>query len=181
MKKYNLLLIILVFVVGCSSHQPIKTAEYVDLDRFMGKWYVIANIPTFIEKGAHNAVEVYKQNSDGSIATTFSYNEDSFAGELKEYHPVGNVVDTKTNAIWQMQFLWPFKADYRIVYVNKDYTRTIIGRNKRDYVWVMSRQPKMSGSEYKKLLDIIHNQGYDTTKVQRVPHKPQSKELAWRT
>jgi apolipoprotein D and lipocalin family protein len=32
----------------------------VDLERFMGDWYVIANIPTFIEKGAHNAVEGYQ-------------------------------------------------------------------------------------------------------------------------
>ena len=32
--------------------KPIHTVEYVDLGRFMGDWYVIANIPTFIEKDA---------------------------------------------------------------------------------------------------------------------------------
>ncbi len=39
-------------------------AEDVDLQRFMGDWYVIANIPTFLEKGAHNAVETYSMNND---------------------------------------------------------------------------------------------------------------------
>ena len=34
-----------------------KTVDYVDIERFMGDWYVIANIPTFIEKGATNAIE----------------------------------------------------------------------------------------------------------------------------
>ena len=41
-----------------------QTVSYVDLDRFMGDWYVIANIPTFLEKGAHNAVERYDLNDD---------------------------------------------------------------------------------------------------------------------
>ena len=34
--------------------------KQVDLDRFMGDWYVIANIPTFIEKDAYNAIETYR-------------------------------------------------------------------------------------------------------------------------
>ena len=42
-----------------------KTVEFVDLERFMGDWYVIANIPTFIEKGATNAIESYKLMDDG--------------------------------------------------------------------------------------------------------------------
>ena len=46
--------------------KPITTVAKVDLKRFMGDWYVIANIPTFIEKGAHNAIESYAMNPDGS-------------------------------------------------------------------------------------------------------------------
>lgn len=41
---------------GCQS-VPLATVPAVDLNRFMGDWYVIACIPTFIEKGAHNAIE----------------------------------------------------------------------------------------------------------------------------
>ena len=53
-----LALLIMIWLAGCGTQQPeLKPVEYVDLDRFMGDWYVIANIPTFLEKGAHNAVE----------------------------------------------------------------------------------------------------------------------------
>ena len=45
---------------GCSSMEPLKTVDHVDIGRFMGDWYVIANIPTYIEKGAHNAIESYR-------------------------------------------------------------------------------------------------------------------------
>ena len=179
--KLFIYLLFLVSIVGCSTHKPIKTADYVDLNRFMGKWYVIANIPTFIEKGAHNAVETYEKNLDGSIATTFYFNKDSFDGELVTYHPVGTVVDKDSNAVWEMQFVWPFKADYRIVHVDEDYQVTIIGRNKRDYVWLMAREPSISEADFNALMDIIHNQGYDKKEIQRVPHKPQPKDMAWRT
>ncbi|MDH3935419.1 MAG: lipocalin family protein, partial [Gammaproteobacteria bacterium] len=43
-----------------------QSVEYVDINRFMGDWYVIANIPTFVETGAHNAIESYALNADGS-------------------------------------------------------------------------------------------------------------------
>jgi len=54
-----------------AERPPIKTVAHVDLERFMGRWFVIANIPTFVEQGAYNAVERYRLSSDGSVDTTF--------------------------------------------------------------------------------------------------------------
>ena len=51
----------------------LETVGYVDLNRFMGDWYVIANIPTFIEKGAVNAIESYELDSKGRVKTTFTF------------------------------------------------------------------------------------------------------------
>ena len=107
---------------ACASKYPeMQTVDKVDIERFMGDWYVIANIPTFLEKGAHNAVETYQLDDDGSIATTFKFRKDAFDGKLKEYNPRGFIVDTDTNALWGMRFIWPFKGDYRIVYLDDDY------------------------------------------------------------
>jgi len=171
MKIYIPLIILISSLTGCSSYPPIKTEEKVNLERFMGDWYVIANIPTFIEEGAHNAIESYKMNKDGSIETTFSFYQDSFDGEKKVYNPTGFVQDMQSNAIWGMQFIWPFEADYRILYVSDDYSKTIIGRIKRDYVWFMARTPIITDQEYQQLLDLIKDQGYDTSKVQKVPQR----------
>jgi apolipoprotein D and lipocalin family protein len=158
-------------LLGCSSPPPIQTASQVNLERFMGDWYVIANIPTFIETEAFNAVESYGLNDDGTIATTFTFRHGGFDGEQKIYRPTGFVVDQESNAVWDMQFLWPFKADYRIVFINPDYSQTIIGRLKRDYVWIMSRTPLLPGEDYQHLLKIIADQGYDLSKIQRVPQR----------
>jgi apolipoprotein D and lipocalin family protein len=158
-------------LTGCSSYPPMKTVNKVDLKKFMGDWYVIANIPTFIEKGAHNAVESYRLNDDGTITTTFTFYEDGFDGEKKVYKPTGYVFDTETNATWGMQFIWPIKADYRIIYLSKDYGQTIIGREKRDYVWIMARTPTITDKDYQAHLKLLKEVGYDITKIKKVPQK----------
>ncbi len=157
-------------LTGCSNMEPLKTVDEVNLAEFMGDWYVIANIPTSIEKGAHNAIESYRIDDDGSIATTFTFRDGSFDGKLKTYKPRGFVSD-ESNAIWGMQFIWPIKADYRIIYLDNDYSVTVIGRNKRDYVWVMAREPAISDSQYSEILDLLDSVGYDLGEIQQVPQK----------
>jgi apolipoprotein D and lipocalin family protein len=158
---------------GCQSVPlpPLVTVPKVDLDRFMGDWYVIANIPTFIEKGAHNALESYRLDADGSIATTFTFRADAFDGPEKRYTPRGFVLDRESNAVWGMQFLWPIKADYRIVYLNSEYTQTVIGRMARDYVWVMARAPEIPEADYARIVAFLGTQGYDIRLIQKVPQR----------
>ena len=148
-----------------------ETVDYVDLDRFMGDWYVIANIPTFLEKGAHNAVETDALNDDGTVATTFVFRDGSFDGEEKTYTPKGFVRDDGSNALWGMRFIWPIKADYRIVYVDDDYSHTVIARQKRDFVWIMARTPEISDEDYEKLIEFVASIGYDVSKIERVPQR----------
>ena len=145
--------------------------DYVDLDRFMGDWYVIATIPTFLERDAYNPIETYQLNSDGTIATTFTFNKGSLNGPTKIYRPRGFIKDRRTNAIWDMQFVWPIKADYRIVYLDDDYQQTIIGRNSRDFVWVMARTPIISEQDYLNLVTMVGSLGYNLNDLQKATHE----------
>jgi apolipoprotein D and lipocalin family protein len=164
--------LLLAAVTGCRSMpEPMPTVDHVDLKRFMGDWYVIANIPTRIERGAHNAVESYRLDDDGTIATTFTFNAGAFDGPRKEYNPRGFVRDTRTNATWGMQFIWPIKAEYLVVYLDEDYTKTVIGRSARDYVWIMARTPQIPEPEYQAILRRVGELGYDVSSVQRVPQR----------
>ncbi len=159
-------------LTACAAKGPeMQTVDYVDLDRFMGPWYVIANIPTFLEKEAYNAVETYSLNDDGTIDTRFEFRKGSFDGDKKEFNPKGFITDTETNALWGMRFIWPIKADYRIVYLDDDYTQTVIGRQKRDFVWVMARTPTIPEEDYEKIMSFVESLGYDMSKVQKVPQQ----------
>lgn len=163
---------LLLILAGCAvspEKVTIKPLPAVDLQRFMGPWYVIANIPTFIERGAHDAIETYRLDDDGTIDTTFTFRKDAFDGPLKRYNPRGFVVPGTQNAIWGMRFVWPIKAEYVIAWVDADYTETIIARSSRDYVWVMARSPILPQDKYDALLARVRDLGYDMSKVQKVP------------
>ncbi len=171
LSKLLLLSILLPTLGACSNVDTLPTVERVDLERFMGDWFVIANIPTAIEKTAYNAVESYRLDDDGTIATTFTFRDGGFEGKAKEYSPRGFVRNTETNAEWGMRFIWPIKADYRIVHLDPEYSVTIIGRNKRDYVWIMARESQLDDALYEELVQRVGDMGYDTSEIRKVPQQ----------
>ena len=175
--KYPLIravfLFITFFITGCTAmkYEPIPLVKYVDLERFMGAWYVIAHIPSYPERNAFNAIERYELNDNGTIATTFTFNEGDFDGKFKTLTPVGFITDEASNAVWGMQFIWPIKADYRIAYIDDNYTETVIAREKRDYVWIMARTPEISEVNYNELINFVESLGYDKSLIRKVPQK----------
>jgi len=153
----------------------IPPVAQVDLPRFMGDWYVIAHIPTRVERDAYDAVESYELRPDGRIQTTFRYRNKSFSAPLKTMRPIGTAQPGTQNAVWGMQFIWPFKAEYVVVFLSEDYSQTIIGRSARDYAWVMSRTPTLSEADYAGNLQRLSALGYDVSHVRRVPQSPRDK------
>jgi apolipoprotein D and lipocalin family protein len=137
----------------------------------MGDWYVIAHIPSLPEREAYNAIESYRLEDDGRIRTTFRFRKGSFDAPLKTMEPVGRVVPGTSNAVWDMQFVWPIQAEYVIVALSPDYTRTMIGRSKRDYLWIMARSPQIAAADYAALVEQARALGYDTGKLRKVPQQ----------
>ncbi|MFC1563631.1 lipocalin family protein [candidate division KSB1 bacterium] len=151
------------------SNSPMVTVLNVDINRFMGDWYVIANIPTFIERNAVNAVESYALREDGDVDITFTFSDKTPEGEKKEYTALGFINDRETNAEWRVQFFWPIKFPYKVIGLDVDYTYTVIGVPSRKYVWIMSRTPRMDEQTYTNIVDLLEKDyGYDKDKIQKV-------------
>ncbi|MFM8516660.1 MAG: lipocalin family protein [Nevskiaceae bacterium] len=165
--------VLLLAACGVSPQKvTVPVVEKVDLNRFMGPWYVIGVIPTFIEKNIYNAIESYELAPDGTIRTTFTFNKGAFDGPAKRMEPKGFVIPGTNNAIWGMQFIWPVKAEYVISHVDNEYTETIIARSARDYVWIMARTPTIDDARYAALVKKVADMGYDMSKLVKVPQRP---------
>ena len=164
-----------VLMAGCQSgpvREPLRAIDRpIQLERFMGDWYVIAHIPAFIEDEAFNGVESYRLAEDGTIPTTYTFNNGGFDGPLKTYHPKGFVHNQETKAEWRMQFVWPFKAAYLIVYLDDSYETTIIGVPDRGFAWIMARTKTLPEKRYQELVSLLANTGHDLTKLRRVPQR----------
>ncbi len=70
-----------------------------------------------------------------------------------------------------MQFLWPFQTEYLIIHLDEEYTQTVIGRNRRDYVWIMARTPDIPEPDYLRIVEELAAVGYDTDRIRRVPQR----------
>jgi apolipoprotein D and lipocalin family protein len=158
---------------GCSTVQQkqpaLTTVAHVDLNRFMGGWYVIGTIPWIVERNNVGTMDVYKQRPDGRIGITYVFHKDKLTAKKSEMHAVGTVVDKVSNAVWKVQFIWPFQAPYLVIDLASDYRYTVIGYPSRDLVWIMSRAPSMSDSDYQAILSRLAGQGYDITRIRKVP------------
>ncbi len=157
---------ILFYLAGCASkNEPLKLVDTVDVPKFMGKWYVIANIPTFIEKGATHGIEEYTWNEkENRIDVMFTQMKD---GEKKEY-PQKAWVDNKAGSKWKIQFFWPLKFDYLIVDLAKDYSWTVVGVPDRDHVWIMSREKTLDEKTYSEIVNRLNDQKFDISKIEKV-------------
>ncbi len=161
--------IAMAFIGGCSSYPPLPSPDYVDLERFMGRWYVLGYTPILVDEQAHNAIEHYRLDEENKIQTTYQFRDGGFYGKLKTYTPVGWVHDKSTNAQWRMQFIWPFRSDYIILYIAEDYSRTIVVHPSRKYAWIMQREPDISDQDYETMLDILESEGVDRRRITRLP------------
>jgi len=85
-------------------------------------------------------------------------------------NPTG-FVQSENNAEWGMRFIWPFKGEFLVIYLDEDYEHTIIGRTRRDYVWIMSREPEMDEADYQRLVSFIEDRGYDISDLRKVPQQ----------
>jgi apolipoprotein D and lipocalin family protein len=143
--------------------------EKVELNKFMGSWYVIAILPNMIEKNAVNGIESYTLNPDGTIAITYKLRVGSKDGKEKIMKPKAKVFNKETSAEWRVQFFPLFWFPYLIIDLADDYRYTVIGVPNHKYVWIMSRTPQMSDKDYSEILTKLKAEGYRTDKIVKMP------------
>lgn len=165
-------LIFAIILTACKEENtlaPLQPIPKLDLDRFMGDWYVIANIPTFAEKGAVNGIESYRLRKDGDVDITYTFRQDSVQGKMKQFTARGFVVNKETNSEWKVQFFWPIRFPYYVIELDSHYTFTVIGVPNRKYVWLMSRIPNPPDHIVNDYLERLKTHGYNPQQVQKVP------------
>lgn len=155
---------------ACTT-QPIEPVRGVDLSRFMGRWYVIASIPTRFERGGHNAVETYSLNADGTICTWFRMRPESFTAPAKLLHSSARVVEGSGNGHWRVRFFNFLWAQYLVGWLDPDYSQVMVVRDARDYFWYMARSPQVSDDDYQLMLERAGKMGYDVAAIERVPQR----------
>jgi apolipoprotein D and lipocalin family protein len=69
------------------------------------------------------------------------------------------------NTKLKVQFFWPFRGDYWILYIDPAYKTVLVGSPKYNYLWILSRTPTISDEAYQKIVNIAASRGYDIHKL----------------
>lgn len=143
----------------------LKTAEHVNIEHFMGRWYVISGIPNSTENGRVGPYIEYADRVDHRIDVTYFFHQTDFDHPLEQKKEVATIADIQSNAIWKTRFGQPISSDFRILYVDPEYRYAVIGQPSRDYAWVLARDMYISDDDYQQLLSILNEQGFDSGRL----------------
>jgi len=188
LKKLNkcihrtLLLGSLPFFSAQAQAADLKLVPYVDIPRYMGDWHVIANIPNFIEKDCIASVESYALRPDGQIDNWFVCHKAD--GSERRLTSLAWIKDHQTQAEWRVRFNWdtffgnipiPIHFGYYVIDLDaQNYSYTVVGHPSRNLLWIMSRSKTMNDPLYQEILRRVKAQGYDTSRIVRLPETSSS-------
>jgi len=164
----------LIILTGClfifssmSNLQILQTVPYVDLKRYAGKWYEIASYPQRFQKGCYCTTAEYTPTPKGHIIVENRCNRDSINGK-QSYIKGRAFVEKKTgNSKLKVQFFWPFQGKYWIIDLAYDYSYAVVGHPNRNYLWILSRTPRMDAAVYDQILGRVKEKGFDPSKLRR--------------
>lgn len=158
-----------VFFLSLSRSFAVETVPYVDLTRYVGKWYEIASIPqSFQKQCASNVTAEYTTLPDGKIKVVNS----CLTGQGKNSVAEGRakVVDPQTQAKLKVTFvkfidwIFAFGGDYWVIDLEANYRYAVVGHPTKKYGWILAREPLLSRTEFLQIADKLKAQGYDTCK-----------------
>jgi apolipoprotein D and lipocalin family protein len=151
---------------GGNSIPPLQVVNYVDLQRYVGRWYEIARYPHKFQEGCLQSQATYTLTDKGISVLNECYEEEQ-PEKLRSAEGKARVVDSQTNAKLKVSFFWPFYGKYWIIDLGEDYEYAVVGHPSRKYLWILSRTPEMDNALYQDILRRLQDQHYDTSKLIR--------------
>lgn len=155
--------LVTLLLTSCSSvvKKPPMTASHVDLQRYMGTWYEMASFPNGFQKGCQQTRASYTLEKNFVRVVNQCYRNGKVTRARAKAWPVKG----SGNARLKVQFFWPFKGDYWILDVSKDYQVALVGSPNRKYLWVLSRKKEISVAAYESMVKKARDNGYDVSRL----------------
>lgn len=148
-------------VSGVVEGDALETVENVEIERYLGLWYEIANYPPLFQLGCTNTTAEYSLNDDGTLRVVNSCRRWSLDNAAETRVGRARVVDEQTNAKLKVSF-GPFEGDYWIIDLDQDhYQWAVVGEPTRRFLWILYREPHMPPDLYDTITARLPEKGYD--------------------
>jgi len=162
--------------LACSTAPALPelvTVSHVDLRQYLGKWYEIARLPAWFQKGCIQSTATYGLDESGQITVL---NECLMKdGTRKSASGRASIVDRQSQAKLEVVFdnwfsrIFPglVKGKYWILYVDPGYRNAVVGTPDRKYLWFLSRNRTVEDATYAELVRFAESRGFETDRLIR--------------
>ncbi|NLZ56863.1 MAG: lipocalin family protein [Corynebacterium sp.] len=144
--------------------------QKVDLERYAGKWYQVAAIPQpYSLQCSHDTTADYGVIDDSTISVTNS------CGTPFGPSVINGKASVRSDASLKVTFGGvPFQTEggepnYRVTYLEEDYSLAVIGSPNRMSGFVLSRTPDLSTADWSKVRNITEDRGWWSCAFVTVP------------
>lgn len=160
-----------------APHQPLTTIAALDVPRYLGTWYEIAKYPnSFQKKCVANTQARYSLLSDGQlqVVNRCQLDDGQTSQAIGAARQQGDASSPKLKVrfapAWLsfLPFVW---GDYWVIDLDPAYQLAAVAEPKREYLWILSRTPKVDNQTYQALLERLTQQGFDISKLENSPQQ----------
>jgi len=167
----RLLSVLFVFASFIFAKSPIPIA-YVDDESFGGLWYEIARTYNSYEEDCFAASVEYTKTDNLEYRVKNRCFDTTIDGDLIEFNGTAESLMEEGVSEIALTYFWIFTTEYKIVYLEDDYSTAVMVDEDMEYVWIMNRTPFMQKEKLDKIVSFLSDY-MDTT---RLIYTPQDKE-----
>lgn len=161
-------------LIFAEGKPPLTVVPSVDLVRYSGQWYEIARLPNrFQKKCAGEVTANYTLRPDGKI-TVLNRCRLEDGKEIKAEGMARLGAKGQPNSMLKVRFAPAFLSfipqvwgDYQIIALSADYTHAVVGDPGREYLWILSRSPRMDEATFNRLMEEARAQGFNVSLLQK--------------
>jgi apolipoprotein D and lipocalin family protein len=162
--------LIAVALSGCTN-EALDVAPNVDLHQFQGKWFEIARLPRVTESDCSRTTAYYTMVSDSQLTMVNECHVGGPNGSLRSIATTATVPDTSVPAKLSLDF-GAFYGDYWIIDVGEHYEYAVVGHPTRQYLWILSRTPKLDQPVLSGILARAHDKKFETSRLEYTEQLP---------
>ena len=169
---------------GAAVLAPLESLPALEVPPYMGIWYQVALFPNVFQRQCvSDTTATYRQLPDGTVEVknrcrTADGRMDEALGQAR---PTGTLTGTTlAPARLEVSFLpawlrwlpvgW---GRYWVIQLAEDGGYAVISEPKREYLWILSRQPRLSPADEAAIRSRLAQQGFaDLSKLQMHRHTP---------
>lgn len=153
-------------IISCAVKSSVTTVKSVDLDLYSGTWYEIASYPKWFQKGMSNVSATYTVK-DGYVEVV---NSGIKEGEVRSITGKAKSIRGSNNSKLKVTFMWPFKGDYWIIDLDKEYKWAVVSNPDMSSLWILSRTTTLNEQIYKEITTRLKDIGYNLSMLQMMSH-----------